>query len=628
MNNPLYNANKLGLGLVSRMAKVANTSNVAAEALRQLGPKANMKKLNDEVKRLNQGLGALPIVAIGAAIGAFFFYGAMHKAAKENKKYADSWTEMKKSVREAIQPMIDVFIAIMVPIYDFIKGVADLIVKFNEAHPILAKMIQGVLLLIPALTLILLPLGLGIGYVAGLSLAFGYLFRMIAPIITFLATMSATVWIVAAAIIGIGFALIWAWNNVAWFRDGVTAAWEWIKTKSTEMKDAIALAWDWLKTKSGELKDKFVELKDKGIQIIADAFDDLKTGIEENETALKNTAITLGVIFGPALIVAGTQAVIAGAKIAFGFTMSIITAGIQAAITAAVLTGQFIISMVKMAAQAVITGITMIVSLVGSMIRVAVQGWITVASITAQTIAWIAQRTVMIAGAVVTGVMTAAQWLLNAAIWANPITWLVLLIVGLIAIGILLYKNWDTVVEKAGELWSWLKDKFAGIKEAIMGALEPVIDLFDRLLGKWDDFKSAIDNFKMPSFKLPSFGGGGPADGSHKTGLDKVPFDGYKAVLHKNEAVLTAEQANTLRSTGSLDNGSQSASFAAPTYTPESGSTTSNTNNNSSRSVVFSPTIQVSSGDGESASVRQQIQDAMAESFGLLTTIYSVDGEY
>ena len=33
------------------------------------------------------------------------------------------------------------------------------------------------------------------------------------------------------------------------------------------------------------------------------------------------------------------------------------------------------------------------------------------------------------------------------------------------------------------------------------------------------------------------------ADGSHAIGLDSVPFDGYKAILHKGEAVLTSKQA-------------------------------------------------------------------------------------
>ena len=33
------------------------------------------------------------------------------------------------------------------------------------------------------------------------------------------------------------------------------------------------------------------------------------------------------------------------------------------------------------------------------------------------------------------------------------------------------------------------------------------------------------------------------ANGSHATGLEYVPFDGYRAILHKGERVLTAEQA-------------------------------------------------------------------------------------
>ena len=36
-------------------------------------------------------------------------------------------------------------------------------------------------------------------------------------------------------------------------------------------------------------------------------------------------------------------------------------------------------------------------------------------------------------------------------------------------------------------------------------------------------------------------------DGSHKDGLNRVPFDGYKAILHKDETVLNKEQAKTWR---------------------------------------------------------------------------------
>nr|WP_206774643.1 tail length tape measure protein [Bacillus cereus group sp. N8] len=39
--------------------------------------------------------------------------------------------------------MRDVFAAVMIPIYNFISAIADLIIKFNEAHPVLARFIKG-----------------------------------------------------------------------------------------------------------------------------------------------------------------------------------------------------------------------------------------------------------------------------------------------------------------------------------------------------------------------------------------------------------------------------------------------------------------------------------------------------
>lgn len=46
----------------------------------------------------------------------------------------------------------------------------------------------------------------------------------------------------------------------------------------------------------------------------------------------------------------------------------------------------------------------------------------------------------------------------------------------------------------------------------------------------------------------PSGTGEAPADGSHAMGLDYVPFDGYRAIVHKGEAILTTEEAREWRS--------------------------------------------------------------------------------
>lgn len=53
------------------------------------------------------------------------------------------------------------------------------------------------------------------------------------------------------------------------------------------------------------------------------------------------------------------------------------------------------------------------------------------------------------------------------------------------------------------------------------------------------------------TLKLPGVSGGGfNVDGSHKTGLDYVPYDDYVAVLHKGEMVLPADDAADYRSGG------------------------------------------------------------------------------
>ena len=75
-----------------------------------------------------------------------------------------------------------------------------------------------------------------------------------------------------------------------------------------------------------------------------------------------------------------------------------------------------------------------------------------------------------------TGAATAAQTGLNAAMSANPVGAVILRIEGAIAVGVLLYKNWDTVKAKAGEVWTSIKTAFGGIRDSITGAFSAAKD--------------------------------------------------------------------------------------------------------------------------------------------------------
>ncbi len=240
MKNPLLQINKGGLAVADSLNKMANAGNASVLALKMLGPTANMKELNDMTRMITQGMMRFQMVAIGAAMTSALVYSTLHKGAMETVKgYEESFNRMKAAVSKALQPMVDVFGAVMIKIYDFIKAIAQMVIKFNEAHPVLAKIIQGIIMLIPALTLLLSPLAVGIGLFGGLAAAWASLWPLIAPIVTGLAAMSATVWIVAAAIVGLVAGITYLWNTNEGFRNAVISAWNAIKA-------AVVAVWGFL----------------------------------------------------------------------------------------------------------------------------------------------------------------------------------------------------------------------------------------------------------------------------------------------------------------------------------------------------------------------------------------------
>ncbi len=332
--------------------------------------------------------------------------------------------------------------------------------------------------------------------------------------------------------------------------------------------------WDGFKEKIGEINDKF----------------------KEWEGTIKGVATVLGVIFGPALIKTGIQAAVSGAQIASSFIASIAKAGLEAVVsagkitvsfiasliktsveagkTALVITGQFIVAMAKSSLEAIKTAGIITGQLIVSMAQYALSGWQAVAAIGATVIAWGIQKGAMIAGAVATGAATVAQWALNAAMWAAPYMWIVAVIAAVIGIGVLLYRNWDTIKAKALELWANLIETFSGIKDGITAAIDGAKEGFLNALqgmkegavsivnGIVNVFNGMIDGLNKLSFTVPDWvpGMGGndfklnipkiptlSVDGSAYHGLEYVPYDGFVARLHKGERVQTAQEAKESR---------------------------------------------------------------------------------
>ena len=125
-----------------------------------------------------------------------------------------------------------------------------------------------------------------------------------------------------------------------------------------------------------------------------------------------------------------------------------------------------------------------------------IQDAIVKAASVVQTYALVAAQAVWNVAATIGAGVT---WALGAAFafLTSPIGLVILAIGAIIAIGVLLWKNWDTVKEKAGQLGAWLGEKFNAIKESIGNAIEgfknkfPVAFAF--IEGVFNGCKATID---------------------------------------------------------------------------------------------------------------------------------------
>lgn len=80
---------------------------------------------------------------------------------------------------------------------------------------------------------------------------------------------------------------------------------------------------------------------------------------------------------------------------------------------------------------------------------------------------------------------------------SGPVGIVIAVIAGLIAVGILLYKNWDTICEYATKLKEWVTQKWEELKTSVT---EAVTNLKNAITEKWDAIKTAVSE-KLESIK-------------------------------------------------------------------------------------------------------------------------------
>lgn len=109
---------------------------------------------------------------------------------------------------------------------------------------------------------------------------------------------------------------------------------------------------------------------------------------------------------------------------------------------------------------------------------------------------------------VATWALVAAQWALNLAFLACPITWIILGIIALVAVGVLLYRNWDVVKVKfmsaMSAIWEGVKMVGRGIMTGLMfpvnlliAGILKLLEIASKIPGVGATFASAAESVRQ-----------------------------------------------------------------------------------------------------------------------------------
>jgi hypothetical protein len=167
------------------------------------------------------------------------------------------------------------------------------------------------------------------------------------------------------------------------------------------------------------------------------------------------------------------------------------------------------------------------------------------------TAAFLAYKTIQLVSAAATGIATAAQWLLNGAMIANPIGLIVVGIGILIAAVVLIATHWQQVSSVLSTVWKDIKGGFVDFINFIIGGLNQLI-AFELL-----PFNFVIKGLDMiPGVKIPELKLTIPNIPKFDVGTNYVPND-MLAMVHRGEMIVP--KAQNPYAGGGKSQGSQSS---------------------------------------------------------------------
>lgn len=267
-SSKLYKLSNVHRQLGNRVEKVIKNYSVAKEAVRQAnGDLSKHALLTQQATVGMANLGALvPIMAVGLGV---YYKGLFDLAFSSNEGLQTLTDTVKGKVLKAMQPLLELVGDIAEAVLKMVGVVADWIVKFNEAHPVIAKVVSAFALLLPALTLLMLPIGMLPFGINSLIVAFNGLWTLIGPFVAGIVNASGIALAFAGAIAVLTVGITHLWKTNEGFRNAVIDIWNSIKKVGMDVFNSLT-----------ETINGFVQaFKEGGLLGVVDHFDTVFKGM-------------------------------------------------------------------------------------------------------------------------------------------------------------------------------------------------------------------------------------------------------------------------------------------------------------------------------------------------------------